>query len=153
MAIYTVHLPESGNPEQARFIREGASFFALILPFIWLIWQRLWLALIAYIAVLGMVSATAILAGEATAGFLSLVPALFLFVEGNQFIRRRLERSGWHFAGVVDASSAIDAEIRYFGQQNQSHRTKPADRQIELVTGAAVTAPGSSPSSIGMFPE
>jgi hypothetical protein len=152
MAIYTVHLPDSGNVEHARFIREGASVFALILPLVWLIWQRLWLALTGYVAVLVAVSATAIYAGETIAGLLSLVPALFLFVEGNQFIRRRLERAGWQFAGVVDATSAVDAEIRYFGQQSQSHSGKLASRQKAPAAGTGTTSV-SAPSCIGMFPE
>src|SRR6478672_11524495 len=53
MNVYTVHLKGSKDDlaalERAVFVREGFSWAALIVGPLWLLWNRLWLALIVWL--------------------------------------------------------------------------------------------------------
>jgi hypothetical protein len=148
MAIYTVHIPPQGREEKARFIREGLNIFALILPFIWLLWHRLWLALLVYIAYGLALSVLTRMGAGMIAIVLSFLPALFLFIEGNQLVRNRLYRAGWQFSGVVIAANAREAEICYFtgNRHSESQMAAPA-------SSAPVAHRPAHQPSFGMFPE
>ena len=54
MPVYTVHAPVAYDADLAAtdkfvFVRDGFHFWAAVASFIWLIWNRLWLALIGWI--------------------------------------------------------------------------------------------------------
>lgn len=155
MASFTVHLPPDGEIEHARFIREGVNIFALIIPFLWLIWNRLWLELAAYIAILATILVWAVLGGEKLAPILSALPALYLFLEGNQLVRARLERAGWMQEAVVDAATVAEAEITYYGDGHMQPTAGYSSqyRKVRGIGSSVITSGNSKPSSIGMFPE
>ena len=58
MATYTVHEPRprkgqsSTQAERFVFVRDGFYFWAFVLGPIWMLWHRMWLVLLAYVAVL-----------------------------------------------------------------------------------------------------
>ncbi|MEZ5872984.1 MAG: DUF2628 domain-containing protein [Nitratireductor sp.] len=115
MATYTVHTPpgEQGE-EKLRFLSDGVSVLALIVPAIWLLWHRLWFVFIAYLLVAASLAVYGVMASDPSATVLSAIPGLYLFLEGNQLRRRKLEQSGWTQEGVVEASSLDEAELRWF---------------------------------------
>ncbi|MGI9400708.1 MAG: DUF2628 domain-containing protein [Rhizobiaceae bacterium] len=153
MAIYTVHIPPSGESESAWFIREGVNIFALIIPFFWLLWHRLWLELTVYIAFLFMLAVLMLLGGAKIVPFVSALPGLYLFVEGNQLVRARIERAGWMLDAVVDATTVAEAEIIYY----EGGHLRPANtgnRTSRNHAGVLIDPSGNpKPASIGMFPE
>jgi Protein of unknown function (DUF2628) len=150
MAIYTVHLPPDGDADKARFLREGGNILALIVPAIWLIWQRLWLWLLLYIALSIAIGLAGRLAGSG-ALFLGILPGLYLFLEGNELVRARLERVGWNLAGVVEASNRADAELRFFdAERNQENERRSNGGQAANVVSVPRTLPQQG---IGLFPE
>ena len=56
MPIYTVHAPVGNGADLAAtdkftFVRDGFHFWAAALTIIWLVWHRLWLALIGWVVV------------------------------------------------------------------------------------------------------
>ena len=155
MAMYTVHLPPDGDISRARFIRESVNIIALIIPMLWLIWNRLWLELMAYITFLAAIAVFAMNGGEKLAPILSALPGLYLFIEGNQFIRARLERAGWMQDAVVDATNVAEAEIIYYGDGHQQPSAAVARRSSDPRERIGMSeGPGRiEPSSIGMFPE
>ena len=57
MATYTVHVPElsTGDPirdgERIVFVRDGFSYLALFVPYVWLLVNRLWIAFFVYLIV------------------------------------------------------------------------------------------------------
>jgi hypothetical protein len=157
MAIYTIHKPPLGDMEQSRFIREGVNFFALVVPLIWLVWHRLWLALLAYVAVMIAIGLAGRVMGGVGAILLSALPGLYLFVEGNELLRNRLSRSGYTLADVVEGDNVRDAEIRYFTDAvpvAAERDSAPSAKPEALVPKSA--APHRQPrdtSGIGIFPE
>ena len=51
MPVYTVHAPVANGADAAAtdkfvFVRDGFHFWAAVASVIWLLWHRLWLALI-----------------------------------------------------------------------------------------------------------
>ncbi|MEM7462407.1 MAG: DUF2628 domain-containing protein [Pseudomonadota bacterium] len=155
MAMFTVHLPPDGDISRARFIREGVNIIALVIPMLWLIWNRLWLELMAYITFLAAIAVFAMNGGEKLAPFLSALPGLYLFIEGNQFIRAKLERAGWLPDAVVDATTVPEAEIIYYGDGHQQSSAAVGRRSADPRERIGLSErPGRiEPSSIGMFPE
>ena len=69
MAIYTVHAPVSygsdvrTTDDKVVFVRDGFHFWALAFGPFWLIWHRLWLVLIGYFVVSGVLGVTLALLG------------------------------------------------------------------------------------------
>lgn len=56
MTVYTVlEPPPSGDDlrdaERVAFVRDGFSWLALLFPLLWLLWHRMWLVLVLWIAV------------------------------------------------------------------------------------------------------
>ncbi len=118
MHIYTAQLRPGGplNDPDLVLIKEGFCWPALLWAVPWLLWQRLWLGLIAYVLASSLLSvglATFGLSGAAAAvvwiGFAVLVAA-----QANDWRRWTLARHGYRFAGVVAASGLAAAERRVF---------------------------------------
>lgn len=118
MAIYEIYEPVMpGSPAQRAqatvFVRDGSYFWALILPFFWLAWHRLWLGLAAYLVFAALLS-LAIRYGHDSFGILSFLPGLYLFLEGSRLIAAAARRRGLAFAGVVEGGNSEEAERRWF---------------------------------------
>jgi Protein of unknown function (DUF2628) len=154
MAIYTVYMPPDGDTDEARFIRDGANLAALVIPAIWLIWQRLWLWLLFYVVLALAIGLAWRLVGAGIA-FLAILPGVYLLLEGNELVRARLERFGWQLAAIVEAPNRADAELRFFDIPHQA--TKEGDRahgSVPLADVPAPAAPRMPPQQgIGLFPE
>lgn len=119
MAIYTVHAPPGEDPpahraEDVRFVREGFSVWALVLPGVWFLWNRMWLVFLGWLA--AMVAFE--FAGRALPGpYVPLAAALFclfLALEARDLLRWTLERRGWRLVGVVEGGDRDVAERRFF---------------------------------------
>ncbi len=120
MTIFTIHTPpvgEDGSKDQhldTVLIPEATSLAALVIPFFWLLWHRQWWAILFYV----MISIAAILLLTTSIGIivamLTFIPGLYLFLEGNELRRKKLQRNGWRDAGVVEAPDLASAEYTYF---------------------------------------
>lgn len=121
--------PGNDGDERVVFVRDGFAVFALIVPFLWLAWHRLWIeavvvfALALLIGVLGQTTSW----GAALAPAVSLV-SLYVALEAGALRIAGLERRGWKQAGVVDAANAEEAEIRWFAGEHEPEAA-PVPRQ------------------------
>jgi hypothetical protein len=157
MASYTIHLPpgvtraEAASTGRLRLVRDGFSLFALILPLIWLLWNRLWLILLAWIAAVIGIEALARFAGEVPASIVAVLFALWFAVEARDLQRWTLARRGWQDAGVVVASHADEAERRVVeAWLTAPTATAPAAPPAHPIASASRSA--APPSAIGLFP-
>lgn len=98
------------------FIRDEFSLFAVILPFIWLLFYRLWwhalmFALIGWgaFSLLG-----AYLSSAFVASGLSLLLSLFVGLEGRNWYLAKLRRKGYQETAQIVANDLTEAEILYF---------------------------------------
>ena len=121
MTLYTVNAPPAGPGETAPdpgslvFVKEGFSWPALLLPEIWLIWRRMWLVLLLYVAVSAAFVMLAGRFGDALAGLLVFCRFLFA-LEANGLRRWTLERNGYGMIGVAEGRGLAEAELRFFSE-------------------------------------
>lgn len=119
---FTVH--ESPNPPAARddraeallFVQDGFSFFAALLPPVWMIFNRLWLVLAGYLIVVLGLTVLFGLAGipDEYLGYASLALNLIIGFEADSLIRWSLDRKAWRQIGSVTGASDEDCERRFF---------------------------------------
>ncbi len=123
MAIYSVYLPPKGQnatdlATRTLFVREGFSWAALGFGPLWLFWNRLWLALAAYIlAILLIIIAVKSWGlGVPAAVILIALGDYYLGFEGAGLKASRLERRQFQFADVVTGAKIDEVERRYFSR-------------------------------------
>lgn len=122
MRSYTVHHRHSlrydilAAPEETEFVKEGFCWPALFVPFLWLIYRRLWLVFLAYLALTLFISALAKAQGvpEPWASFAGYAINLLLAFFANDLRRARLAARGLRFVGVSFGRSLDEAEHRFF---------------------------------------
>lgn len=157
MAFYTAMIPPpgSGGPrdeiEQARLLPETFTWAAFIFGGLWLLGKRLWLATLVY----GLIWGALFYAGSQfgmTRGALLIAHwtiALFLGLEGQNLIARKLARQGWRLADVVEARDLPEAERRYF-ERALAGEAMPPRFSAQQPTRPQPTGPVPI---IGLFPE
>lgn len=132
MKTYTVHYPPesgvsmTGLARDAILVKDGFSWPAFLVPFIWLIYNRMWIVLAIYVA--AEIALAAIAAGLSLPEGLTMVASLALsFIigfQGNDFHRWSLERRRFKQHAVVAGASLPDAEHRFFA--NAEHLLRQA---------------------------
>lgn len=104
------------TPEDAVFVKEGFAWSALFVPFLWALWNRMWI--VAALIFAGTIAFTSIadwlrLDSGVTITITALFHALIAF-EGNELLRWTLERRGLGLTGIVTGPSRNDCEFIYF---------------------------------------
>ena len=160
MAVSTVHAPAGygvdvrARPDQFVFVRDGFYFWAFVLSILWLVWHRLWLALLGYLA-LTLAVEIALWSFGASAGTRFVVMgliALLLGLEAGSLRRWKLSRRKWRQIDVVVADSEEAAERRFF---DRWHAAAPRDgahggAALHPLPHASLAQPAGI---IGLFPE
>ncbi|BAT61748.1 hypothetical protein GJW-30_1_04309 [Variibacter gotjawalensis] len=162
MAIYTVHEPPLSKPEAKRgpetfvFVRDGFYWWAFWLTPVWLLYRRLWLAFVVYIAAsvaLGFALQWLQVGGFARSlAFIAL--ASLVAMEGGTLIRRKLKWWGWTEAGLSARRNQEFAEQRFFDQWTQE--LSPAVAAPTPAYAANMSARWSRPQDhgvVGLFPD
>jgi hypothetical protein len=163
MSVYTVHEPPRAaadaapNPDRFVFVRDGFYFWAFIATWLWMLWHRMWLALLIYVVLSVAVELIAHYAGVGTAGtvVIGLLIALLAGIEAATLRRFTLARRGWRNVGVVVGDDLEDAERRFFDSWARTPSTARVDRPATPSTPPPSPAAPSphSPDIVGLFPE
>lgn len=157
MAFYTVMIPPPGpggerdEIEQARLLPERFTWSAFVFSGLWLLSKRLWLATFLFALVwAGLYYARVRLGLSAGAALLAQAAiGLFLGLEGQNLIGRKLKRLGWRLVDVVEAPDLASAERRYF---ERALEARPAPPHEPSPAAAAYMTARPAPV-IGLFPE
>ena len=162
MAVYTVHAPASyygtdvrAAPEQLVFVRDGFYFWAFVAAILWLLWHRLWLALLGYLAI-SIVAEIAMSMLKVGAGARLIVMAVFALLvglEAGSLRRWKLSRRKWRQIDIVVADSQEAAERRFFERWNAkttSNGDRPKTASPPPLPRASIAQPQGI---IGLFPE
>ena len=162
MAVFTVHAPASyyatdvrTTPDKLVFVRDGFYFWAFVAAILWLIWHRLWLALLGYLA-LSLVAEIAMWSlgvGAGTRLLVMIIFALLVGLEAGSLRRWKLSRGKWRQLDVVVADTEEAAERRFFERWNERN-ARSNDR-------GGLTSPPPLPRAsiaqphgiVGLFPE
>jgi hypothetical protein len=170
MPVYTVHAPQTNNAglrasDRFAFVRDGFHFWAAVMGPLWLLWHRLWLALIGWIVVMVAfdVGMARLGAGGSAIFFAHVLIALLMGFEAASIRRWTLSRRNWRQLDIVVARNKEMAEQRFFDRwtANQYARNdQPAvDRGAPPPTRGIPGQPFSKPpplpqdAIIGLFPE
>ncbi len=110
MASYIVMTdPHDRTGASVRFIRDGFSVFAFLLPLVWLLWNRLWLEAALLFAAFGVIGYAAHLAfGNRATEVMPLVSmacGLLAALEGPSRLVADLEHRGMHVSQVIITAS------------------------------------------------
>lgn len=157
MSVYTVHQPPARatepvpSPEQFAFVRDGFSFWAFLLPPVWMLWRRLWLVLLIYVVAVIVVEGGLRLAGGSVAAIavVAVLIRLLAGMEASTLRRWTLARRGFREVGIVSAVDLEDAERRFFDSWVKSSSVSAPLRKPIADNAAAST----SVPIVGLFPE
>jgi hypothetical protein len=121
LIVYTVYEPPQTSGDRADraerlvFIKDSFTWTAAILPAVWLLFKRLWLELLAFVAIAAAVSwGVEAAGGPAALGALPLlIVQIVLGYEAPAIQGAALERRGWRFAGTVAGRDRLECERRF----------------------------------------
>ncbi|MCB1443678.1 MAG: DUF2628 domain-containing protein [Methyloceanibacter sp.] len=164
MTVYSVYEPSGDASVEARagriaFVKEGFSWVALFVPLLWLLYQRMWLELVAYLAI--FLSLPLIFGTDPTmkeiAGIVSLGLTLIFAFEANNLRGWAMRRRGFRFAGIASGRDRVEAETRFFtrwlsGQERQRPHGSAAPATAAKVPSVSPTRPAAGDEVIGSFP-
>jgi hypothetical protein len=172
MPVYTIHAPQSadaaghGGADKFVFVRDGFFVWAFLLGPVWLIWHRLWLALLGYAAVTtaSAVVLTLLHAGAGARFLVMLLIALLMGFEAASLWRWTLSRRNWRQIDIVVADDEEAGERRFFDRwtakqrsliNDQSAVDRGAPPPTRDIPGQPFSRPPPSPHNdiIGLFPQ
>ena len=155
MAAWFVYEPPDSQPgsldaaNRDVFIKDAWSWGAFLFTPLWLLWRRMWLVFLGWLAAMLALAlaAAALKGGGDVVGTLGFLLALWFGLEGNALRRMTLDRKGWRFAGLATGADRIDAEYRFFER-------RAAAPQPAAPAGEARPLLRRGPNEVlGVFPE
>jgi hypothetical protein len=172
MRVYTVHAPVASGADLAAadkfvFVRDGFHFWAAAATVIWLLWHRLWLVLIGWIALTLAINfgLGALGASRGTILTVDFLVAILMGFEAASLRRWTLSRRKWRQVDIVVADDIEAAERRFFDRWTARQRGLSNDQSAVDRGGPPPTrnvpgqpfskAPPPLPQGgiIGLFPE
>jgi hypothetical protein len=165
MPTYTVHAPppQQGDiasaPERFRFVRDGFHFWAFVLPPLWLLAHRLWLAFVLFVAFSGLIGVALAFAGASSSAQLavSVLISVLMGFEVPSIQRWTLTRRGWTMLGFVIGDDEEMAERHFFAEWSKRAARPPAPAVAADVapdySAPVRRGPPSGHDVIGLFPE
>lgn len=121
MRLWTFHEPrDRGMPSAERadrvvVVKDGVTWLGLFFSLPWLLLNRLWLAFAGCVAAIVAVSVMGeLFLSRPVAGLLGILPAVWVWLSGNDLRRGKLARRGFEQTAAVLARTAEEAELRYF---------------------------------------
>jgi hypothetical protein len=160
MKTFTVHAPPGANTNALRdaerfvLVKDGFCWPALFVPLLWLLWHRLWLVMLGWLA--------AVLVLSAGAGFFDAAQPLvlvtaFLFaiwfaLEANGLRRWTLKRRGWEQLGLTTGRNITDCERDFFTRWVERARPAPEPSLRSAGVPKRRASSGDDPV-IGLFPK
>ncbi|WP_417667875.1 DUF2628 domain-containing protein [Roseibium sp.] len=122
MSTYYVMAPPDlrdpvASPHEADrlvFIPDRFSWGAFVITIVWLLWNRMWLVLLGYLAATLTLELAAAFAGGIAPAIAALAVSVLFGFEGNGLRRWTLERKGWRLMGLACGADQTEAELRFF---------------------------------------
>jgi hypothetical protein len=158
MRVYTVHEPPglrghgAAAAQRIVFVKDGFCWPALFVAPLWLIYHRMWLVLLGYLAASIVLEALATGLGPESfaAGLPGLLFALYFALEANNLRRWHLSRKGYALRAVTAGRDRAECERRFFAGWL-------ADEDDEAAPYVPPPSPAPVPPTgggvIGLFPE
>jgi Protein of unknown function (DUF2628) len=169
VVTYTVHEREDETGEITEradgivFVKEGFAWLALLMPILWLLYHRLWLALIGFIALIIALQATFTAAqiADDVSGWVFLALSAMFALLANDVRRWTLDMRGFRLVEPVSGRDLAECEERFFtdwlAAQGAGLDDLPGTVKSTLKPSPAPAGPVKDSTStedvIGLFPE
>lgn len=171
MPVYTVHAPvahaaDLSAADKFVFVRDGFHFWAAAISVVWLIWHRLWLVLLGWVAftVALQFGMSALGVGRNAILVVDLLIAVLMGFEAASLQRWTLSRRKWRQVDIVVGDDLESAERRFFDRWTTRQRGSTNDQYAvdrggppptRHVPGQSFSRPPPVPQGgiIGLFPE
>jgi hypothetical protein len=155
---YTVHEPhpvaEDIDERATRlvFVKEGFAVLAFAIPALWLLLNRLWLALLLFLVVsVGLAALITYAGGSPTlAAWAMFVLNLIFGFEARNIHRGVLARKGYDVIGVVTGSDLEDAERRFLSEWLPETKAAGGSNNRHPVTSTQTQSQGGSVPAVGL---
>ncbi len=139
MIAYTVHEPSKPSSDlltradEVVFVKEGIAWLALVFPILWLLAQRMWIVLAAFIGLTVLISVLvmALGANEEAAAWSTIGLGLVLALEANDLRRWNMERRGYKMVAAVTARSRDDCEMKFFSDFADKYGVAPVEAAVD----------------------
>ncbi len=148
MASYLVMTPSDGasNPDSARFIRDGFSFWAFLFPLVWMLSHRMWLYALALLLLEAFLAALGEDLGASGALVLvQLAISLLIALESGAIRQAHLRSRGYTLVAAFSAENLDQAEEIYFSSVRW-----PASSPLPAPDFASAPVPPGGPV-LGLF--
>jgi len=164
VTVYTVYEPPEGadddtlaRADKVTFVKDGFNWVAFFLPAFWLLFQRMWLELIAFLVLI--VGVQWLFgpgeSGRQVAGWVTLGITLLFAFEANDLRGWALRRRGYRLAGTVSGRGREAAERSFFTAwlPQQERPVHPLVRRGQTPAPPAVAQRSADADAvIGSFP-
>lgn len=152
MASFVVMEPPPAQADRdAILVRDGFHVLAFLVPFLWLLWHRLWIEGALAFALMLALSALGTVAGLGDAApVLSFLVSIYVGLEGPTLRIAAWRRRGWHEWGVVEADDMADAELRYVAEAAEPVAAVPASTTTQWGSEGRSVRP-SGDTALGLF--
>ncbi len=125
MTTYVVMAPPefenlAGDPadtDRLTFVPDRFSALAFLFSFFWLLAHRMWLVLLAYLAIVLAVELLALAVNPDIMGVVAFFAALLFAIEAQALRRWSLERKGWRVLGLVEGRDLEEAELSFLHKE------------------------------------
>ena len=149
---YTIHIPADGAPrtvrgaDSMRFVKDGFTWTAFVVPALWMFVHRMWLPLLGYLVIAVSLDAVVAVfdAREEYALAVALLLNSLIGLEAGQMRRWSLRRRGWQMVGVVTGPDRMECERKAFELWLSGGLA--AESEIDYET------PADDADVIGLFP-
>ncbi|MBZ8133554.1 DUF2628 domain-containing protein [Afifella sp. IM 167] len=171
MRHYTVHYPPAAGEavddaraaERAAFVKDGFNWPALFIPFLWLLFRRMWWVFLLYLVASAAIVGLDYVAGDTAATWVGIAFSLYFALEANNLRRWSLERGGWREVGAASGRNEEEAALRFFAgraAEDEPSLGRPAPQPRTLSRGDSAPPPvpprradRDDPPVMGLFPE
>ncbi|WP_334174747.1 DUF2628 domain-containing protein [Pseudoxanthobacter sp.] len=143
----------SRDADRVAFVREGFSWVALIVPALWLLCGRMWLAFAVFIVADIALAVLGTRISEDAGMVLSLALNVVVAFEAAGLKRWHLTRRGFREVAVIEAPGRAAAEQRYFAARLAARvAATPAGPAPAPARRHTFSLPEAGEPVVGLFP-
>lgn len=152
MAIYQVYAPPEGDDtDRFRFVKDAPAFLAFLMPLVWLLAKRLWMAFLVLLAIVIALRFAEANGAAKIVGVVTGLGILLFTIEARNIESWTLTRRGWRLVGLIEAGNRENAEIRFFHAHAADNGA--GDVATPVTPQPAGRAPAPHQAVIGLFPQ
>lgn len=164
MAItYCAFAPPEGLPhteegaDQLVFVKDGLIPIAVILPIVWMLFNRMWIPVFGYVTAMILVQVLlgAFSIPDDGIALVNALVSLYIGLEAGALRRWSLSRKGWTMVDVATGYDRLDCERQVFARwiDDEASDLIEDDRRREPSFGANLPANSGQDEVFGLFPD